>query len=235
MTDKEKLQRLFDAALKDTSEVNKTPTRAFPSPVFQAPRVLVPVVEPMVASVPAAVEKVVEDDLVVPLPNAGLDDATATELGGLLDEQRARLKRRHLRQTVGALAVCLALTGGGYGWFIQSPARVQAIQDAVREIRSVGDIQSLVAKYQASLDRIAARSQPIDHATTAMGVEPGSGGEADPYFDTEMQARMGGEGKTVGQRNQGLQRSFETVKKQNGQTPIPVSKVSDAESFEWNR
>jgi hypothetical protein len=235
MTDKEKLQRLFDAALKDTSELNKAPTRAFPSPVFRAPPVAVPVVEPVVARAPAVVEKVVAEDLVVPLPKAGLDDATATELGHLLDEQRARLKRRHLRQAVATLAVCLALTGFGYGWFVQSPARVEALQDASLEIHSVGDIQSLVAKYQASLDRIAARSQQIEQATAAMGVELGSDAEEDPYFDTEMQEMMGGEGKTVGQRNQGLQQSFEQVKKASGENTIPVSKVSEADSFEWSR
>lgn len=235
MTDKEKLQRLFDAALKDTSEVNKAPTRAFPSPVYQAAQVPVPVAGPIVASVPAEVEKAVVEDLVVPLPNAGLDDTTATELGNLLDDQRARLKRRHLRQAAATLAVCLTLTGGGYGWFVQSPARVQALQDAFRDIRSVGDIQSLVAKYQASLDRIAARSQQIEQVTTAMGVEPGSGGEEDPYFDAEMQEMMGGEGKTVGQRNQGLQQSFEQVKKENEQVTIPVTKLSQADSFEYSR
>jgi hypothetical protein len=235
MTDKQTLQRLFDAALRDTSELNKKPTRAFPSPVFQAPPVSVPVVGPVVASAPAVVEKVVAEDRVVPLPNAGLDDASATELGHLLDERRARLKRRHLSQAVATLAVCLALTSGGYGWFVQSPARVQALQDGFREIRSGGDIHSLVAKYQDSLDRIAARSQQIEQATAAMGVEPGSGAEEDPYFDTEMQEMMGGEGKTVGQRNQSLQQSFEQVKKDSGENTIPISKVSEADSFEWSR
>jgi hypothetical protein len=172
---------------------------------------------------------------VAPPVNAGLDDATATELGELLDEQRARIKRKHLRQTLTTLAACVALSGGGFGWFVQSPERVQAFKDAIKDVRSVGDVKSLVAKYQDALDRVSARSQQIDQATAAMGVKASAADDEDPYFEAEMQAMMGGEGKTVGQRNKALQKNFDHMKKENGVENVPVSQLDESNSFEWSR
>jgi hypothetical protein len=41
-----------------------------------------------------------------------------------------------------------------------------------------------------------------------LGVSSNQAGEKDPYLDAEMSAMMGGEGKTVGQRNRLLQDKF---------------------------
>lgn len=233
MTDQEKLKKLFEAALKDTSDLNKAPTRAFVTPSLQPFPPTSPPPEPVQEIAPAPVA-VVEIPVAPPV-NAGLDDATATELGELLDEQRARIKRKHLRQTLTTLAACVALSGGGFGWFVQSPERVQAFKDAIKDVRSVGDVKSLVAKYQDALDRVSARSQQIDQATAAMGVKASAADDEDPYFEAEMQAMMGGEGKTVGQRNKALQQNFDHMKKENGVENVPVSQLDEANSFDWSR
>ena len=63
----------------------------------------------------------------------------------------------------------VALVGGGCGWFVQSPYRMQAFGEAIREIRSVGDVAAMVAKYQAALDKIGTRPNHIDKATKTLG------------------------------------------------------------------
>jgi len=224
MTSQAKLQQLFDAALKDTSELNKVPTQAFPRQASlesmvpaQAPYLVmvnaegIPLqafpaqqLQGQIMPVQAAIATI-ETAAAVPAVNLGLDEATSTELGLLLDEQRARLKSKRVRDTLIALACCLALTGGGAGWFVSSPARVQALASAIKEIRSAGDIKGMLATYQKSLDRIAKRGGQIDKATLALGGDPNAKDEEDPHMDAEMQEMMGGEGKTMGDRNRALQ------------------------------
>ncbi len=223
MTDKEKLQKLFQAALLDVSEEKVTLARAYPKSTLDtmaaqaslqvAPPVAAqPVPEP-VAMVPAqVVAPAAAADFVQPMENAGLDAAAAEELRILLEEQNLRMKRKRRRETVGALAVFFALTGGGFGWFVQSPDRVQAVRSAITEIRSVGDIGSIIAKYQKALDKIGTRSQDIAAATESMGVSSNQNGMKDVYMDSEMKEMMGGEGKTVGERNKLLQEKFGKVK-----------------------
>ncbi len=137
-----------------------------------------------------------------------LDAAAADELGTLLDERVARDRRKRKREILVTLLVVFSITGGGTGWFVQNPDRVQALKDAIREIRSVGDVKSIVANFQASLDRVGARSQQLDQATATMGVTASPEDLADPNMDAEMKELMGGDGKTVGQRNSTLQKAF---------------------------
>lgn len=224
MTDKDKLQKLFQAALLDASEEKVTLARAYPKSTLetlaaQAPTPSGPVVAPQVspepvamAPAPVAAPVTPAQDLVQPMANAGLDAVSAEELRILLDEQHLRLKRRRRRELVGTLVVFLGITGGGFGWFVSSPDRVQAVRDAVKEVRSVGDIAGMVAKYQKALDKIATRAQDIDAATESMGVSSNQEGMKDVNLDAEMKEMMGGEGKTVGERNRLLQQKFGSVK-----------------------
>lgn len=211
-TDKDKLQKLFQAALNDVPADKVTLARAFPKSAtpsqapLQAeaiPAVPAPEPPPQAEAAPA-----VASDLVKPMENAGLDETAAEELRILLDEQNLRLKRKRRRETVGALAVFLAITGGGFGWFVHSPVRVQAFNDAVRDIRSAGDVMGMVAKYRDALDKIAVRGDQINNATESMGVTSSLEGVKDIYMDAEMKEMMGSEGKTVGERNRMLQEKF---------------------------
>jgi hypothetical protein len=224
MTDQVKLQRLFEAALKDSSDFNKPFTRAFPTP--QA-RVAGPVV--VVQAQPELVEPPVVEARVEPLANAGLNETDSAELGALLQEQQQRKTRKRRREALITLSVLVAVIGGGCGWFVQSPQRIQALNEAIRDIRSVGDVTSMVAKYQASLDKVAVRSKQIDQATEAMGVSSNEADEKDPNMEAEMLAMMGGEGKTTGQRNQMLQKSFGN--KDATKAPSANAKMTEANSF----
>lgn len=220
---KEKLQKLFQAALLDASEEKISLARAYPKSTLdtlaaQAATPSTPLAIPQPDSEPVAVVPVpapvaAATDFVQPMANAGLEAEAAEELRILLDEQNLRLKRKRRRESIGALVVFLALTGGGFGWFVHSPDRVQAVRAAMSEIRSVGDIAGMVAKYQKALDKIGTRSKDIAAATESMGVSSNQDGMKDVYMDSEMKEMMGAEaGKTVGERNRMLQDKFGSVK-----------------------
>jgi hypothetical protein len=233
MTDQEKLQQLFQAALKaPPAEGNAAFARAFPTP---APVAVAPVSEaPPAPEPPAAVAA-----STAPVAHAGLDDAASAELGALLDAQMAGQKRKRRRELIGTFVVLLGLTGGGFGWFVQSPTRVQAFREAMADIRSVGDVAAMVAKYQVALDKIATRSNQIDQATEAMGGSANQDGMKDVNMDAEMQAMMGGEGKTTGERNKMLQNAFGKKIKAPEPAIKPTSdqaaaKKASADSFSVN-
>lgn len=247
MTDKQKLQSLFEAALKDSS-VPSTPSlqRAFPVSSLEAvqvPAAVVPAVSmqpvgPFVPVIPVAALPTEKTAPVGPPTMAVvLDDAASAELAGLLDEQHRRLKRKRKVEALVTAAVLFGITGGGTIWFVQSPQRVQAFGEALRDIRSVGDVKSLVGKYQDALDRVAARSKQVDQASLAMGIQPTATEEEDPYMDAEMQQMMGGEGngKTIGQRNSALKKSFGGMAEKNGGIPKSTAALKQGESFEWNQ
>ncbi|RYD19410.1 MAG: hypothetical protein EOP88_19055 [Verrucomicrobiaceae bacterium] len=249
MTDQEKLQKLFQAALQDSSELNKAPTRAFPTATSVPAAASVPAAMPFTQPVPVApapepvaVAAVVEEAPVVLPSNAGLDDKTSTELGSLLDEQRARLARKRRRDTLVVLGVMFALGGSGFGWFVQDPQRVQAFKDAIRDVRSIGDVKSMVAKYRESLDKVAVRGKQIEQATDAMGVVRTAADEEDPYFEDEMKGMMGGKGKTVGERNKAMKDNFGHMQKEHGVhehdkagAPEKDTKLKEEQSFSWDK
>jgi hypothetical protein len=248
MTDKQKLQSLFDAALKDPSLPSATaPTRAFPTPVFEAvavPAAVMPAAPVQVAQQPMAVMPEVPvaapavETASAPTMAALLDDAASAELAALLDEQHRRLKRKRRVEALVTAIVLFGSTGGGAAWFVQSPERVTAFKEAMRDIRSVGDVKSLVAKYQDALDRIGARGKQVEQATIAMGIKPtAADDEEDPYMDAEMKQMMGGEGKgkTIGERNSAMKKSFGDMAKKNGGIPKAEVALKSEESFEWNK
>jgi len=223
MTDQEKLQRLFEAALKDTSELSKPPTRVFPASQAAAPMAVVqpqpePVAPPVVET-PAA-----------PVVNAGLSAAESAELGRLLTEQQQRKTRKRRREALVTFGILLAVIGGGTGWFVQSPQRIQAFNEAMRDIRSVGDVTAMVGKYQAALDKVAARSNQIDQATESMGVSSNQDDAKDPHMEAEMLAMMGGKGTTTGQRNKLVQQNFGHMKKDDSKAAGTSVKMTEANS-----
>lgn len=225
MTDQEKLQKLFDAALRDSSPIEKAPTRAVPQPLAApaSPRIQEKTVT---ASAPAAPESPSQPVADAPV----LDKAAAEELGALLDEQVRRRRRKHRIESMVAAVTLLGLTGGSVGWFVQSPERVEAFRAVLKDIRSVGDVKSMVAKYEAALKRISARGQQIDQASSAMGVKPSEKDEKDAYFDSEMKQMMGGEGKTTGERAGKMQQAFGDMRKKHGVSPEHVAATEDGES-----
>ncbi len=221
MTDKEKLQQLFNAALQDGSNLNKPPTRAFPeskvaratAPQVAAPLVAATPVAVSVAVVPEPAPASAAVEQVKPMPNTGLDKETSTELGKLLDAQLGRVSRRRRRELVVTVLVVVGLAGGSFGWFVSSPSRVSAFHLALSEIRSVGDIKGMRAKYQVALDKVATRSGEIDDASNAMGVDPTTVQDDDPYLEAETEAFTGEKGAGTGSRNKILENQFGDVVK----------------------
>ncbi len=143
MTHAEKLQQLFEAALKDPSDVHKLPTRAFPTPAGGSnPDACQP--EPAAATAPAPVEEI---------PVVNFDRvATASAGPGTRPDEQPRQEAGSNRSGVWLfLGLFLALAGCGFCWFVQSPQRVSAWQEAIRDVRSVGDATSIVSKYQAAM------------------------------------------------------------------------------------
>ena len=204
MTDQEKLQKLFDAALRDPSEAVKAPTRVSPTPpVFESQET---------GNTDSVSEPSLKQELQPTVmagesthPNHGLDHKTSTELGLLLDEQNRRKSQKARRGALITLVTLIGVVGGGTAWFVSSPDRVKALKSAISEVRSAGDITAILAKYQKAVDAIGNRSKQIDAATESMGVSSDQSEAEDPNMDAEMQAMMRGEGKTVGQRNKLLQ------------------------------
>lgn len=166
MTDKQKLQQLFDAALKSPTDFTAgPPKRAFPTSsvpdaepvrVAPAPAACTETVEPSSPAVVNGSDTAVQPE--APTMAGAFDAAAATELGTLLDEQLRRKSRKRKLEVLVTVAVLLGLTGGASAWFVQSPERVQACKETLRGIRSVDDVKSMVGKYQDTLNRISARS-----------------------------------------------------------------------------
>lgn len=233
MTDKQKLQHLFDAALKAPTDFSSGPLKRA-TPTAAAPAEPASAACPLPAPQPSAALPGEADlaEQTAPSATPPLDKAAADALGALLDDQVRRQARKRRRSALVTATVLLGLTGGGFGWFVQSPERVHAFTSAISEIRSVGDVKSMVARYQAALDRIAVRGKQIDQATSALGVTPGTGNEADPHMEAEMKEMMGGEGTTVGQRNRALQKTFGDKAKEHGGTLKATAALTETDSFE---
>lgn len=234
MPEHDKLQQLFNAALKSrTEDYHRKPAdmRAVPTPRSAD----VPAATAAAVPRPAVV---VDSPAVAEVPPRGLSAAESEKLGTLLDEQNHRRKRGHRMEALVTALVLFGMSGGGLAWFVQDNKRVQAFQEALRDIRSVGDIKSLVASYQDSLDRIAARSNQIDDTSRAMGIDPSKGTGEDPYMETEMQEMMGEEGgQTVGSRNKRMMENFGHIAGKNGVDTTREFAASDAakeKPFNWD-
>ena len=160
------------------------------------------------------------------MPNAGLDEETSTELGKMLDEQLERVSRRRRRELVVTLLVVVGTVGGGFGWFVSSPARVSAFKAAMSDIRSAGDIKGMMDKYQVALDKVGSRGGDLDEASMAMGVDPSKVVDEDPYLEAETEAFTGEEGTGVGTRNRKFQEKFGKMVK----SPLMGGKLSDGKA-----
>jgi hypothetical protein len=260
MTDKQKLQQLFDAALK-THVPNEglAPKRAFPTPTFEIPSEFAsnrtpasaPAPAPFGTPVPAPVSAQAQAPAVVTAPapaifekveaavesgpeSPELDREAAEELGALLDERIARKRRRRKLELVVTLVLFFGTTGGGAAWFVQSPVRMQALREAIRDVRSYGDIKSMVAKYQEYINKIGVRNKQIDQASSVMGVDLAKVDRTDDTMDAEMKQLMGKEGgKTLGDRNKAMHAAFGDRVKDAGGTLKANVAVKENESFNW--
>lgn len=232
MSDKEKMQKLFDAALRDPhapEAIKSTPTCFIPKHTPAAFQPAPPPVPPIAAAVPPAPFVTASSPPTapiqqhfVPLENTGLDATSSAELATLLDERHQRKTRRRRLESLVTALVLLGLSGGGYAWFVQSPQRIQAFNDATKEIKSAGDITGIVSKYQAALEKVKLRSEQIDSASSQIGSDPSKNDQTDPYFQQEMQGMIGGDRKTTAERDRLLKEKFGSMEKA-GKPGMPAS------------
>jgi hypothetical protein len=145
MTDKQKLQGLFEAALKDPAfPGGGMPRRAFPVPVFDAmpvPRVEVSPLEAVhsmrtipcvpVAALPA------ESSWQGSQPTMGriLDRVASAELESLMRDQGRRRSRRPRFSLVSSATVLATLAAIGAVWWLQTRYQVPATAEATGEVR----------------------------------------------------------------------------------------------------
>lgn len=141
------------------------------------------------------------------------DTALSEELGSILDAKVAKEKRRKRRGRIMLVLFFFSVTGGSAAWVVTNPERYKAMKEVITEIKSVGDIEGMVAKYQKALDKIAVRGEQIDAATESMGVDPRSADHmADQGFDKEMREMMGEDGgPTTAERDKLLREKFKSV------------------------
>ena len=197
-TDQEKLQKLFDAALRETPAA-QTPAPPAPQPP--------PAAEPAPATPPTL------------QPAPAIDAGASEELARLLDEQHQRTSRRRRREALLTLLAVLGLLGAGGIWFASSPQRMQALREAVRDIRTVTDATALAAKYQDALDRISKRGNQIDEASSALGVDP-SKTVPKGALDAQMKEFSGG-GTSPVERAEILQKKLSKLGAATGHPSAP--------------
>jgi hypothetical protein len=236
MTDGKDLEKLFEAALNEKqapsrfgtpeSQMKSAPA-AFLRPApggASAFTAAPPVSQPSASAFQAApsaflaAAPLVQRDA---LGDASLDQTINAELAAIMDAKIAKDKRRRRLGFLFTVLFFVGVTGGATGWVLVNPERYAAMKAVLAEIKSVGDIQGIVAKYQKSLDKIAERGKQIDSATVAMGVDPTSVDEhEDPGFDNEMKAMMGEEGgKTSAARDKLLRNKFKSVEETGSLIP----------------
>jgi len=216
MTPKTDLQKLFDAALKDTSDIDQKKLKLTPAaPSTQAeviaitsPLLARPVVAPVVQE-PVVEEEVTGEPSTV---EVDFDRQLADELGAQLDAKVAKQRRQRRRSSLITLAAVFTLVGGSYAWCVQSPERIEAFHKIIKDIRAATDVKTMVASYQQYLDKIAVRAEQIDESTESMGVSSNQEGMEDVYLDAEMKELMGEDAKTVGARNAAFAEKFNSWK-----------------------
>jgi len=211
MSPKTDLQRLFDAALKDTSDLDQKKLKLTPA-APSAPIDAVPITSPLLArpvAAPVIEEPAVEEETTV---EVDFDRHLADELGAQLDAKVARQRRQRRRAILITLAAVITLVGGSYAWCVQTPERIAAFHKVMRDIRSATNVKTMVASYQESLDKIAVRGEQVDDSTESMGMSTDQEGMEDVHLDAEMKELIGEDSKSVGARNAKLAEKFESWK-----------------------
>lgn len=140
--------------------------------------------------------------------HASLPEAPQLEedLSVLLDEQARRLKKKRQRANWFILVVLLALGGSGGAWYAKSPENraavaqfIQHIKEGRKDLALVADPVAMAQQFDESLAEINTRKDAIAEASQSMGVNTDN--VVEDGLNAEMKDMMGGEGRTVAERN----------------------------------
>lgn len=128
------------------------------------------------------------------------------DLSVLLDEQARRLKKKRQRANWVILVFLLTLGGSGGAWYAKSPENRAAVAEILQNLKEgrkdlalVTDPVEMAQQFDESLAEINTRKEAIDQASMAMGIDPTN--VAEDGMNAEMKDMMGGEGRTVAERN----------------------------------
>lgn len=237
MSNNEKMQALFDAALRADPKPEKNFERVVPEAKLETleKKTKTKAIEPVETTIEPAKADVVQA--------VEFNKEEAEELGALLEEQMGRADRKRKMSLVWTLFFFGGTALGGVGWFVSDSNRFEALTSVVSDIRSVSDVKSIVAKFQDSLDRISVRGDQIEQATAAMGVTAKPGEFDDEYMEAEMKEMMGEEsGRTVGEHNRMMEEAFSKRAEEAGGSPTnsaeasaKLKKFREESAFEWNK
>lgn len=187
-TDKEKLQKLFEAALREPEPppVNKSES----SPQSAPPAVVQPTVSTSHGNdLEASGERLKTESMAAEA--SSMSGAASEELAALLDEQHLRKSRRRRLETLVTLGVLLGSMAGGWVWFNSDPHRKQALREVMNDIHTLSDARLIAVKYNDALDRIATRSRQINQASASLGADP-TEPVSGTALDTQMKEFSGG-------------------------------------------
>lgn len=218
MTTQERIAQLSRAALRSAPEPTGAPKPAVPLTSFDRQAHVAPAPQP--EPVPVA----------IPAPQAApapFKDEPDQAFRDMLDEREAKRKRQHsIRNRVLVTGVFLALASLG-AWVAVSPkaqaklsALVHHLKQSGKDVKSLG---SITGQYDEKLKKVTARSEQIDGATRAMGVDPATADpKQDPHMDAEMRKLMGDGATTTLDRNNTIQQKFGFVGKAAGRDGVPA-------------
>ena len=184
------------------------------APVFQA------VIE---APVFQAVVEAPVFQAVIETPAASvLQHQTDPELGALIEERDARMKKKHSRQLRYANLTLLGIVAFGGVWYVCSTTAQTAVKNLIPAIRQSGNdvkmLGSILGQFDKSLQKVATRSSQIDEASRSIGADPNAvGAKDDPQMESEMNQLTGGEGGTTAGRDRALKEKFGFVAKVAGE------------------
>lgn len=135
------------------------------------------------------------------------------DLSVLLDEQARRLKKKRQRANWVILLFLFTLGGSGGAWYAKSPENRAAVAEVLQNLKEgrkdlamVTDPVAMAEQFDESLAEINTRKEAIDQASFAMGIDPTN--VAEDGMNAEMKEMMGGEGRTISERNLLLQRKM---------------------------
>ncbi|MEO7098270.1 MAG: hypothetical protein ABI162_02830 [Luteolibacter sp.] len=213
MTTQEKINRLANAALHAAP-----PSAAFPKSAIFTPlpeNLRIPTVAVEVAN--ANVTDAPVFQAVVEAPAAKVPDhQTDPELGALIEERDARMKKKHSRQLLYANLTILGILASGGLWYACSTKAQTAVKSLIPAIRQSGNdfkmLGSILGQFDQSLQKVATRSSQIDEASRSIGADPNAAGaKDDPQMEGEMNQLTGGEGGTTAARDRALKEKFGIV------------------------
>lgn len=140
------------------------------------------------------------------IPLTGDAPQLEEDLVALLEEQAERLRKRRRGANWVILGFFGLLFTSASAWYASSENNQRKVADLILDFKSsgkdfkmIGNAVGMADQYDKALETIGTRSKDIDQASVSLGVDPTM--VTEDGMESEMKEMMGGEGRTVGERN----------------------------------